>query len=520
MTLRPLLALFALCAALPVAAAEAGADRLKADYEAALAVAFPESPALDLRDALLRLQAKPDSVIDLDTATRAAGKEGVDPALHPALTALEALNAAAEQDLAGYRAALTRLKEQTQDARLLRAADVSDALITCRECRGDLRCPTCRNTFKCPACDGRGFSARRNRSANLRDGEDSRRLGGVSLRSGGTTAGRLKCAECGGTGKCPDCRGVPKRCPVCGTSGKVPDPDRARESLGRLAGQAADHLTKTLADELTAREQTALLAEDLRKARGITDPKAALDFLNGLPEARVKAAQWSQAAVVRADLEAMVRQREDQSAEKESQRAALRNAIKAAQQKEDPLQGLTALIPLFEEYADCDALPEAKTAFDGLLATAQSNLRLRNEALSDRINALASLSTPADRLAQAQALLRDWPEDDIPAALADYAKANRTPALDRLLKDKTLDTLHARAERIRREAEQTQAEAEEKPDWWIWAGAGVGGLIVLYALWSIIAGALERRAEAKRKAANRAAIDSIRNTFAHRRGRR
>ena len=216
----------------------------------------------------------------------------------------------------------------------------------------------------------------------------------------------------------------------------------------------------------------------------------------------------------------MVRQREDQSAEKESQRAALRNAIKAAQQKEDPLQGLTALIPLFEEYADCDALPEAKTAFDGLLATAQSNLRLRNEALSDRINALASLSTPADRLVQAQALLRDWPEDDIPAALADYAKANRTPALDRLLKDKTLDTLHARAERIRREAEQTQAEAEEKPDWWIWAGAGVGGLIVLYALWSIIAGALERRAEAKRKAANRAAIDSIRNTFAHRRGRR
>ena len=84
MTLRPLLALFALCAALPVAAAEAGADRLKADYEAALAVAFPESPALDLRDALLRLQAKPDSVIDLDTATRAAGKEKPQRAAAPA----------------------------------------------------------------------------------------------------------------------------------------------------------------------------------------------------------------------------------------------------------------------------------------------------------------------------------------------------------------------------------------------------------------------------------------------------
>lgn len=520
MNLRPVFALLALCVAVPLVAAEPGAERLKADYDAALGVTFPETPALDLRDALLRLRAKPDSTLDFEAVVRFAGVEGIAPALAPAFSALEALNAAASQDLSGYRAALARLKGQTQDARILRAADVSDALVVCRECRGDLRCRVCGGTGKCPDCKGRGYSARRARSADLLGSGDARKLGGASLRSGGSAGGRLRCSDCGGTGKCPECQGVPKRCPVCGTSGKVPDPERARERLARLAGQAADHLGTTLADTLAAREQTELLAADLRKARGIADPKAALDFLAGLPAERVKAAQWSQFGLVRADLEAMVRQHADQSAEREAERAALRAAVKAAQRKEDPMQGLVVLLEVFETYADCDALPEAKTAFDGLVAAAQGNLRLRNEALSDRINALSSLSVPADRLAQAQACLRDWPEEDVPKALVAYAKANRNDALERLLKDTTLDTLRARVERVRREAEQAQAEAEAKPAWWVWAAAGVGGLVVLYALWSVVAGVLERRAEAKRKAANRAAIDSIRNTFAHRRDRR
>ena len=272
--------------------------------------------------------------------------------------------------------------------------------------------------------------------------------------------------------------------------------------------------------EIAAREQTGLLAEDVRKARGIADPKEALDFLASLPPERVKAAQWSQVAVVRADLEAIVKAREATSAEKVSERTALREAVRLAQQKADPIQGMEALLKVFDSFADCDALPEAKTAFDGLVAAAQAAQRMRVEALGDRIATIAAISDPADKLAQVQACLSDWPEKRTSKALLAYAKANRHTALERLLEDDALDTLRARIERLRKEAEQVQTEAAEKPAWWVWVAIGVGALAVLYVVASALQSFLAARAEAKRKAANRAAIDSIRNTFAHRRGQR
>lgn len=523
MMTRFLTVLFAVVATfvLPAHAAEAGAERLKGDYDAALEVTYPDTPGLVLRDALLRLQAKPDSAIDVEPVRQAVIK-GTDAALTPVLMAIVTLNAAATPDLAGYRGGLARLRETTEDARILRLADVSDALIVCRECRGNLRCDTCRGNLKCNACKGRGFIIRRNQGANFRASDDSRTLGGSSLRSGASSASalRVRCTACEGTGRCPKCHGTPKRCAVCGTSGKVPDPAKARERVAQLANEAADHLTKTLADEIAAREQTGLLAEDVRKARGIADPKEALDFLASLPPERVKAAQWSQVAVVRADLEAIVKAREATSAEKVSERTALREAVRLAQQKADPIQGMEALLKVFDSFADCDALPEAKTAFDGLVAAAQAAQRMRVEALGDRIATIAAISDPADKLAQVQACLSDWPEKRTSKALLAYAKANRHTALERLLEDDALDTLRARIERLRKEAEQVQTEAAEKPAWWVWVAIGVGALAVLYVVASALQSFLAARAEAKRKAANRAAIDSIRNTFAHRRGQR
>ncbi|HIV09223.1 MAG TPA: hypothetical protein IAC79_03825, partial [Candidatus Spyradenecus faecavium] len=98
------------------------------------------------------------------------------------------------------------------------------------------------------------------------------------------------------------------------------------------------------------------------------------------------------------------------------------------------------------------------------------------------------------------------------------AKANRNTALTNLLEDDALDDLRTRLNAIRAKAQTTvQAEAEEGTAWWIWVAVGLGALIVLYVLLSLVQGIFAKRAEAERKAKQRAALESVRNTMAHRR---
>ncbi len=507
-------AVFSLCLSLALPAfADAGADRLVEDTRAALEVAFPETSELLLHDALGRLRKSPDATADLE-AVRAAAAARKDPALAPILDTMTLLARAADEDLEGYRTGLARLRAATDNARLLALADVSGALTACPACSGREPCATCKGGLKCPTCNGRGFALRRTEASSL---ATSKSLGGTSLGASGQR--RLRCTVCKGTGKCPACGGIRKHCATCRDSGRVPDPAKVGERIAQLAGMAQEHTAETQKMALDARAQTALLREDLLRVQGqLGDPTAALATLKALPAERVVAAQWSHVSTVRADLEALVRERNEHSAEKVAARAAVRAAVGQAQRAQDPLQGMALLVPLFGTYADCDALPEAKTAFDGLLSAARTRLDAQIEALEDRIAAIGALTLPADRVAQADACLADWPEVTLPKALRDHARAEGLEALLRLGKDSRLETLRTRLETVRAAAAKAQAEAEAKPAWWVWAGVGVGALMALYVLWSLIQGALERRAEAARKARQRAAMESVRNTFSHRRG--
>lgn len=493
--------------------AEGEASRLADSVRSALEVSFPETPELRLHDALGRLRVHPDAAVDLETV-RAAATTQKDPSLAPILNAIVLLGRAADEDLQGYRTGVTAFRKSTDNARLLALVDVSDALMECPECGGREPCSTCGGSLKCRTCGGKGFALRRGGSASL---STSRSLGGTSLGSSGQR--RLRCAACKGTGKCPACGGVRERCATCRDSGRVPDPRKVGERIAQLAGIAQEHTQKTQKQALDAREQTALLREELLKVqRVLSDPSGALAVLNALPSERAAAAQWSHLSAIRANLEALVRERDANSAQKQAARANIRAAITQAQRAQDPLNGMAVLVPLFETYADSDALPEAKTAFEGLLASVRTRREAQYEALDDRITAIAALKLPADRIAQAAVCLADWPETSLPKVVQEYARTAGNKELAALGKDERLATLRARLESLRRTAAQEQAEAEAKPAWWIWAAVGVGGLVVLYFLWSMIQGVLERRAEAARKARQRAAIESIRNTFSHRRG--
>lgn len=509
--------LFALIVALPVIAQ--GSADLSDAYARAFAVKYEPSAEMGLLDALSRLREKPEDKIAYETVRTMATRTS-DMALRPTLGAMVVLNAAADQNLAAYKAGIEHLRDAGVGEETLREADVSDILVTCTACRGGgERCRACGGSGRCDACAGRGYVSRRGAEASFGSGRDSRTLGGGSLRASAGRGGSLRvaCGECGGTGRCPRCKGVAKRCPTCQNSGKIPDAKKARARFQALANRASEHLAETLKDELAARDQTALLEADLRKARGLADPKAAYDFLSSLPDARTQAVQWEQAAAIRVDLEALVKAREADNAEKEAERRALRSAVAQAQRGEDPVKGLLAILPLFDEYATCDALPEAKTAFDGLVVTERNRRKLLADGLNDRLAVIESIDDPTAKIAAIDAMLADWPEVSLPTALADYAKANRDAALGRLVSDKTFDRIRTRAEGIRTVAAAAQAEEKAGPAWWVWAACGLGGLIVVYGLYAMISGALAARAEAARKAKERAAIDSIRNTFAHRR---
>lgn len=513
--LRPVLACFLGVFAVPPLFSAAGADRLGEDFRSALEVVYPETPELRLHDALGRLRERPDVVADVE-AVRVAAEAREDPSLAPVLDTLLLLTRATGGDFEGYRAGLAALRKTTDNASLLSLADLTDVLGPCPVCAQEVPCRACGGALRCSACKGRGHVVRPpvggvgGRSA-------STSLGGASLTS--SVSQRLRCAACKGSGKCPACGGARRFCATCRNSRKVPVPAKVNARVARLAGMAQEHTAVSFKAALEAREQTALLSEDLRKAQALPDPAAALSLLVGVPAERMKAAQWSHVAAIRADLEAIAREREANSAEKIAARAAVRAAVAQARRAQDPLEGMALLIPLFAEQADCDALPEARAAFDGLLDAARARQVAQAEALEARVSSIGALTLPADRVAQADACLSDWPNLTLPKVLRAYAKDEGVEALLRLERESRLETLRIRLETLRAAAAKAQAEAEAKPAWWIWAVGGAAALIVLYAVWSFVSGVLERRAEAARKARQRAAIESIRSTFSHRRGR-
>lgn len=512
---RIVFALFAL-AALPLFAIPGNHD-LAADYDAALEMVYAESEALKLYDALAQVQEAPDDSVALGLIHAAAERDSGDAALQAVLKTVTALAAAGEGESDSYKAQVAQIRTLTSTAPLLKQLDLSGILVPCTVCRGDLRCDACRGTGKCPTCKGRKF-VQEKRSAS----GSSRSTLSTSLSASSTA--RKRCADCTASGICRTCRGKPKSCSACSSTGRMPDPEQIAIRISRLACQARNHLETVLKDEIAARTQSEAVAGVLRKAKPVAAPAPALALLNELPAEAVSAVQWSQVEVLKTKLAAMLAEADANSARMESQRRDLRAAIAAAQRLSDPVKGLEKLLALPAETSWDAAVLEAlageiKIAFDGLLSAARKQQDLEFDHALSRVEAVEALPDPQTRYDQAGAVLDDLPEALHSRVLVAYAKDAGRSELSRLFSDTRLNDLRNRLERVRSQAETELVEAEKGTPWWIGAAVGGGGLAVLLAIVSIVQAALAKRAEAERKARQKAALDSIRNTFAHRRGR-
>lgn len=474
----------------------------------ALTLTFPNNTQLSAYDALGRL------ATDLSTSTDwacvfAAQEEGLlDRTQSQGVDTLKVLLHAYNFDRAGYTTALAAFQKSSASATFRKLADTQDLLEPCPTCKGSLRCPTCKGALKCPACKGSGTTLRRPKAGSKGLGAD------FSLNSSSANSMRIPCPTCKGSAKCPTCKGRKNHCETCGNTGKVPNQARLNERMSRLVKQLQENLATQWQADLSAREQTARLAEDLRHLQGLSRPEEALAYLNTLPPERTAAVQWAQIGPLRAALEATIAEATENSTQKQTQRANLRAAIARAQQRHDPLQGLTELVPLFTQYADCDALPEAQTAFDGLLSAAQRQQVLQVEALQARIQTLANLKDPAEQLDQAERCLAEWPAHEVPPALLAFARQTGHETLLRCL---TQDAFGDARQQLDACMEKAQAALQKAQNaglaWWVWAIIAIAALLGLYVLWATIASLAAKRAETARQARQKAALANIRKTF-------
>ncbi|MEG2062062.1 MAG: hypothetical protein RR007_00105 [Kiritimatiellia bacterium] len=476
-------------------------EKLAADITKALSIQFQPSAELKLHDTFVRLSSETATITDLEfLRTYEATSAKKDPRLTPFLTAIELLRLALSNHLEEYKTGLLQFRKTCHVATFTQLADVSDALIVCPTCNGNLSCSLCRGSLKCALCKGRGRILRK--------------TAGNSLAKGGRTA----CEACNGTGKCPECKGLRKTCNACHNSGKTPNTIELHARIMTLAKNAAAHTATTLKSEIDARTQTAALAEQLRALQALRDPTEALTLLQNLPKEITTAAMWSEIALVRADLETIQKQQSDNSAEKVAARETLRSAIRDAQRNTDPLAGLLALIKSMQTSADCDVLPEAQTAFDGILSAAQLKLNVLVEGCETQVSAIKSLTDSTVRLAQIEQVLANWPEWSLPKGLISYRKDHDTPELKKLCNDTRLSDLREQLVTLQSATSvQVQEQETQKPNWWVWALIGTGAFVAIYFFGSLFSNLAARKAEAAKKARQQAALDSIRKTFSHRR---
>ncbi len=469
-------------------------------YRSAFEAPIPVEPVLELYDTLQRLSEEPRSLGDLQFVVNAIDKDETPASLKTSLDTINVLQLAVGGDMEGYKLGYARLRKAKATPDLLSTANIADLLEVCPSCDGDLQCDRCNGSLKCTKCKGRGKVPNTTSS-------------GMSLSASST----VTCKTCKGSGACPTCKGSPKQCNVCHNSGKFPNEDRLYERIALLAGKLVGHLQKTEADILTTREQSRLLEADLRKAESISDLTAALAFLFGLPEERLKAAQAPHIAIIKAQIEDMLNEQAKNTATKQTQRLALRNEVQAAQRHPNPLKGMEALLATFEKYSDCDILPEAKTAFDGLVTAYQKIQAQEVEQLKERLYAIRLLKDPTDQIAQIEVHLATWEMPVASKALKDYAQAHH-PTLTTVLSDTQLQAILADFQTELQTAQRRQQEALEnqRSAWWIWAIIGLGGVILIYFIATVLQNLSARRQEAQRLARDRAVLDSIHKTFAHR----
>ncbi len=503
--------------------------KLAEAYRTAEGVTFSDTPELKLYDALVTLCTAPESNTDLLRVIDAAHATETDPGLKPSLLALEALYYARLGEMTGYKKAVATLKRAPYTPELLSTVDVTDILQTCGTCRGRLTCKKCQDTLKCTTCKGKGtLSVRTTASSNATMLSES-------------TSKKTTCTTCRGTKRCATCNGEPKSCATCNSTGKYPDAEKVALRIKSLAQTLRDIMHADVASDLLTREQTALLAEDLKRAEAMTRVEDALYVFESLPEERYHARQWSQAELCRTLLEALKDATSAETLERERQRTVLRTAIRDAQQASDPQKGLELLDTAIRRYADCDIVHEAKSAFDGLLLAYAHQQRLRLDHLIERKEMICSLQSSEERIRQIKATLDDWEslaprplnKKFRPYSLTDATvSSNETDAFKRefeaLLEiDQTTSSPKILSEEAKVKAELEQLLAEIKAQqaatndaetpWWVWVGAGLAGLLLLSGLTTFLQRVREHRAEMARRAHERAIHESIRNTFSHHR---
>lgn len=485
---------------------EAQVDELCAALTEIEGRAYPE---LEIYDLLQRIVASKDAMGDLVQLSNVDATR-VDASLAPYFEAYAPLYIALTEPLSVYGKALNAYKKTDPARPFLKLADISDIVTTCEDC--SVKCSACNGTKKCSTCKGRGYTIEKSSGSSL------------SL----SASKRLKCTTCASSGRCKTCSQRPDLCTTCNGIRKVVDEEALYDRIQNLVHQLSEQSAIVFENEINARKQTQRLADEIRKINSSTfsntDPEKVLEVLDALPTECQSATTWSYVPPLREVAEAMLAEKTHNAPEKVRMRAEIEQAINDAQSAKTAEEALERLITPMDRCQTSERYELLETTQQGFVKQWQREREAMVETLKEKLTKANEIEDAKERFYALEDFLEDCKLPEVARRLkAETALYEQLKSTDEAMKiavkqlQEEATTLMANAEAAIEalKAKAIAAENQGTP-WWIWAAIIGGILIVGYFAFSIVQMVGEHKAKVAKEAQRKAALDSIRNTFARR----
>jgi hypothetical protein len=466
-------------------------------------------PELGIHDILERVANTPDienSIGDLLLLSQVdAEADALDATLIPYFHAYKLLYVALTQPIENYLVELKAYKRTKPSANFLKVADVENLLENCDKCPPP--CATCNGTKKCTSCKGRGKITERATSA----------LGSSTQR---------KCSTCAGSGRCKSCQKSPDVCSTCKGRKRVINEALLYDRILAFVKRAHNQSAILLAEPLKVREQTKLLAADIRKINSSTfsstDPERVLEVLDALPPERQMARTWNYVSPLR---EVAIQMRDEKafmSPEKVRMRDEIKSAIENAHLKTSAEASLECLLTPMERCKASEQYEMLETVYAGYVKQWQRERTAQVDELQTRFETIKEIPSADERCRKLELFLKECKLPDVAyrvktAPMYEDLKATDEAMLQAAstLQTKVKTALEqADAERIEAEKEAQPDEPVETSKWWLWPVIIGGVIAILYFAFSVIQTVNENKKKRAKEAQRQATLASIRSTFA------
>lgn len=376
---------------------------------AALELVHPETTDVKIVQLFKRLQDAPGAEVDIEALRKlGALKMASDLEIRAVAHALYVLSLAADPTPRRLIAERKVFATTYPDNMLYQRLDIQSLLMTCHECQGDNRatkpCKACKNSGKCSRCKGSG---KMRKPASLSS----------SNRLGVTKDAYTTCTACKGKKVCSACKGDPRSCSTCGNTGRIINLTTLNARIGELAGQGLKLVEPLTATWFTIEKDTAHLAETMRSIQTQQDSKTAQDELEVALRNYSQALQFNEAKQALDALRAIETYKAENATEIIIPRQNITIAIRMAQSRANPNDGIEWLKKAMAANPTADNLDVAQAALNGIILKRQEIRETQTAQIERAFERIKQIEDKEIAIAQLALLISDNDAENLPAVL-------------------------------------------------------------------------------------------------------